>query len=504
MSSRRLFLSAHWVALGIAFLAAIVLSASGCTLNRAGEQEVALAWERHQTTMPNRAGAYAAIPATQPTTDSSGTVPGQPATNLESVDTLREYIILALENNPEILKAGEAARAKAARIPQVTALPDPMLTTRTLPEPVRTAEGDNYFTLGISQRLPLPEKLDRAGKIALQETRGAIAEWEKVRLRVIADVKRAYFQVYVIDRTVEITRENQQLLDGLIDVARGQVAAGKRQQEDVLRAQVEYSSLEARIIELKQSRVSATAMLNMLLNRHPSTPVPSPHTFSIRQLDANLGELLAKAAEVNPELARLRHQIDRDKEAVALARLAYWPDLNLGFEWMSMQPRDAFVPPINPATGKRPKVSQMSEEGTDNWGIMIGINVPIWFEKIEAGIREAKRTLAASNHAYASAKNMVQFRVADALTNVQAQRELAELFDGSIIPQAQQAYQVSRTGYSAGRSDFQYVIDNWQKWLMFTIQYHRAIGALERSVADLEAAIGLSLSELESSSKTEE
>ena len=39
---------------------------------------------------------------------------------------------------------------------------------------------------------------------------------------------------------------------------------------------------------------------------------------------------------------------------------------------------------------------------------------------------------------------------------------------------------------------------------MFTSQYHRAIGALDRSVADHEAAIGLSLSELESSSKTEE
>jgi hypothetical protein len=47
----------------------------------------------------------------------------------------------------------------------------------------------------------------------------------------------------------------------------------------------------------------------------------------------------------------------------------------------------------------------------------------------------------------------------------------------------------------AGTSDFLYVIDNWRKWLVFTIRYHRSLGELERSVADLEQALGLSLTE---------
>ena len=78
---------------------------------------------------------------------------------------------------------------------------------------------------------------------------------------------------------------------------------------------------------------------------------------------------------------------------------------------------------------------------------------------------------------------------------MRAQRDLAALFDTTIIPQAQQTYQVSQASYVAGTSDFLYVIDNWRKWLAFTIQYHRSLGELERSVADLEEAIGLSLPE---------
>lgn len=463
----------------------------GCSLNAVGPQEVSARWEQHEADRPHTADTYAQVATTRPAVQATAT---QPAA-MTAADRLRGYIILALENNPDVRQAEDRARAKAERIAQATGLPDPMLMTRTLPEPVRTAEGDNYFMLAVSQKLPVPEKLDRAGRIALEETRMAIAEWERTRLRVIADVKRAYFRIYIIDRTIAITQDNQNVLRGLIDAVRGQVAAGARRQEDALRAQLELSNLQSRLIELRQQRIASEAMLNTLLNRKPTTPVPSPEPVDIRDVEADVERLFARAVERNPELDRLNRQIDRDRQAVELARLAWWPDFTLGFEWMQMEPRDAFRPPPNPMTGQRPAVSKMSEEGTDNWAITFGFNLPIWFDKVEAGIREARAKLAASMHEYVAGKNRIYFRIQDALANVQAQRQLAELFETTIVPQARQTYEVSQSGYMAGRTDFQYVIDNWQKWIAFTIQYHRAIGELERSIADLEEAIGMSLAD---------
>jgi cobalt-zinc-cadmium efflux system outer membrane protein len=92
----------------------------------------------------------------------------------------------------------------------------------------------------------------------------------------------------------------------------------------------------------------------------------------------------------------------------------------------------------------------------------------------------------------------VYFEIEDALARVRAQQELGVLFRDTIIPQAQQAYEVSRAAYTAGTTGFLFVIDNWRKWLTFTIQYHRALGELERGIADLEQAVGLSLGEAES------
>lgn len=237
------------------------------------------------------------------------------------------------------------------------------------------------------------------------------------------------------------------------------------------------------------------AMLNRVLNRPPTTGVPTLEEFDVRGVGVKLEDLFTAAAGQNPDLLRLKQQLERDRQSVELAKLAYWPDFTLGFEWMYMRPRDAFVPPPNPQTGMLPAINRMSEEGTDNWAITLSVNIPLWIEKIEGGIREAHSRLLATQHEYVATKNRVNFEIEDAFARVQAQRELAAIFKDTIIPQAQQAYEVSRAAYSAGASDFLFVIDNWQKWLMFTIQYHRALGELERSVADLEAAIGLSLSE---------
>ncbi|RME38751.1 MAG: TolC family protein [Planctomycetota bacterium] len=467
------------------------LLATGCSLSHQVREEVHTAFEQRFGNVEAEAAPYAQVPVQHEEGEEAEA--SSPA--LQPARSLRDYLVLALKENPDIKAARETVRARAERVRQVTALPDPFLQTKTLPEPVRTAEGDNPFVLGISQKLPVPAKLDEAGRIALQETRMAIEALQQTRLRVLADVKRTYFRLYVLDRSIEITEANQSLLQGLIDVARTQVAAGRRTQDDVLRAQVELSNLEAELIDLRQRRITAAARLNELLDRSPDEPIPSPEDFDIRRVDLTLDDLFARAEKANPELKRVREQIERDRHGLKLAKLASWPDFSIGFEWILMDPRKPFKPPINLQTGRRPPFSRLSEAATDNWAINVGLSLPIWFDKIQGGIEEARRKLEASRYRYRSARNRIHFQIEDALERVRSQESLARLFRDTIIPQAEQTYRVSQASYSAGTSDFLDVIDNWRKWLVFSIQYYRLLGELERSLADLEQAVGLSLSD---------
>jgi len=483
-------------------LAALVASALlpacvGCTWDRLAAKEVSATLERHERQRSALAAAYAnsvtgpvgnGAPVTQtPDAASQGVT--------TTADPLAALILLALERNPDIRAAAETAQSMAARVPQVTALSDPVLSTKVLPEPIRTAEGDNYFVLGVRQTFPFPEKLDRRGRMALEQAREAIANLGQQRLHVIAEVKRAYFALYVIDRTAQVLRENQDLLRGLIDVARGQLVAGRRSQQDVLRAQVAFAQLESQLVELRQQRSTVEAQINRLSSRPHTTRVEAAPELDIRKWDFDLERLLAHARRSNPRLAALEHMVERDRQAVRLARLAYWPDLTVGFEWITMAPRTAFKPPINPQTGRRPPAPMLSEEASDNWAITASLNLPIWFHKIEAGIREARARLSATQQRYQSMQDTVDYQIQDALARVQAGRELAEIFADTVIPQAKQAYDVSLADYTAGSEDFQAAIDNWQMWLTFATQYHRAVGEFQRSLADLEEALGTAIVE---------
>lgn len=463
---------------------------AGCSLNRQAEKEIWTALEQPHPAAGRRIAAYAAVPqvtgtqppATRAAVSQPVTVPGalQP---MEVPDTLRGYLAYAMEHNPDVQRAAEMARAKAARVPQATALDDPMLMTRTLPLPVQTAGGNNYFNLGLTLRLPVPEKLDRRGRMALEETRAALADYEQVRQRVVGDIKRAWFRLYIIDRSIDVLQQNLDILRSLVDVVRAQVESGQRSQADLLRTYVELSSIDAEMIDLRQQRITVQSMVNALLNRDPTATVPSPAPFGVRQTDLAVEHLFALASRVNPQLAMLQHQVERNRQAMRLAKLAYWPDFNIGFEWMYMRPRQM------PSTTDEP----MFTSGEDSVAILFGFNLPIWSQKIQGGIREAHHQLLAAEMQYDATRNSLDSQMQDSLARVRSQQELAQLFSGTIIPQAREAYQSTLASYRGGRSDFEYLIANWQKWLRFQIQYHRALGELERSVADLEQAIGTSL-----------
>lgn len=496
MNSRRSMANVRGVLRPVLVFAAIlsVVPGSGCALNSQGDREVSAAlaeYERRSNSDPTHyaisKGASEVLGNASPTTQSQ--------VSLVSPNSLAGLIATALERNPEIMSAIDTAKSAASRVPQATALMDPMLMTRTLPEPTRTADGDMVFVLGVSQTLPIPSKLDRRGRAALEEARMAIRELRQTRLRIIAEVKRAYFQLFAVDQAALITRENQALLRDLIEVARGQLVAGKRQQEDILRAQVERSNLESQLVQLAQRRETTVALINSMLDRPPRTSVHSIASYDVRRLSPHLDELLTQAYQRNPELAKIEHQVLRDEHRLELAKLDYIPDFTVGFEWMLMQPRDAFVPPVNPNTGMRPPYNKMSEEGTDSWAITVALNIPAWFERIEAGIREARDRLSASRRQHHAAKNKLTYQIEDALARINSQRDIADLYSTAIIPQAEQAFQVSREGYVTGTSDFQFVIDNWQKWLFFRLEYYRTLADLEQSIADLEQALGVSIVE---------
>ena len=283
-------------------------------------------------------------------------------------------------------------------------------------------------------------------------------------------MEHAFYRLYVVDRSIELTAAHRRSLENIEQVLASQYRVGRAEQQDLLRIQTEIAKLHDDESRLARRRSTTAAWLNQLIDYPPNRDVAETTPLSPRTINADVDRLMALAAEHNPQLAALVHQAERNQAEIELARLARWPDAAVGFEWTYTEPRDPFIPPINPETGAQPPYSSKSDQGDDNWGDHSAVQpADLGLTGLEAAEREARLKLERTEHDRQSAANRIAFEVYDAWTRVQSRQETAALLASTIIPQARQTYEVSLTAYQAGKADFLAVIDNWRRLLDFEL-----------------------------------
>jgi len=329
-------------------------------------------------------------------------------------------------------------------------------------------------SLGVSQGVPLPAKLRSRGRVAEQVVRVALENLRSERLKIVSEVKRAYFGYYLAHVSIDVTNENLGLLQRLRDVAEAKYAAGTAPQQDLLRAEVELYSVSNELITLEQRRRTAMARLNALMDRDVLEDVPAPATLAPFRIGARIEALLARAVEDNPDLAALQEQTGGDLEALRLAELQSYPDLDLG----------ALLTFIS-GSGLSPVAN-----GRDALSLTLGLTLPVWRERIRAGVLERSALVLAGAERYRGARTEVFFAIQDLFVRVDAAYRSAILLRDGILPRARQTVDVSESGYQAGEVDFTTLIDNWQRLLELTLAYHGALATLEEEVAELEQILG--------------
>jgi cobalt-zinc-cadmium efflux system outer membrane protein len=329
--------------------------------------------------------------------------------------------------------------------------------------------------VGVSQKVPFPGKLSARGRIVEDAVRMALANLTDTRIATVAQVQKSYYSYYLADASIEITGQSEQLLRQIHDVAAARYKAGAATQQDVLRAEVELYGLQNDLITLEQQRATARALLNTSMNRAVDAPLPPPQPVALAQVAWKLPQAMQRAVASSPRLARVQAQIERDLETVKLARLNYFPDLTVGYSYTFIS--QSGISPVR--------------TGDDAWNLAFGVNLPIWWQRLRARILEGNAQTLASVEEYAQLRNQLFFQLQDTLVKIDTQYRQAVLLHDLIVPRAWQAVTVSTSSYQAGTVEFTALIDNWRKWLDFSLGYHRALAELEQRFADLQQLIGV-------------
>lgn len=419
-------------------------------------------------------------PATQTleAAEESAVVPTAPLFLPASLN-LEQAVEKALDGNPGLAKMRARAAAMAAMPSQVGSLPDPRIHLNAMNVPTDSFDLDQenmtQLQVGLSQMFPFPGKLGLKKAAAKHESLAAAADVEEARLGLIRNVKKTWWQLYFLDRAVEIINRNQELLRQFVDIARTKYKVGQGLQQDVLLAQLELSKLLNKELELNGMRRKQEAWLNALMNRPTLEAIRLPDQVELDLPPVPTEAVMHQLADGGrPLLAARQQKVDAAHKRLKLARKNYLPDFMLGARYGNRQ-------------GNNPNGTNRADFAS----VMFSMTLPLYaWRKQRMGVVQRTHELTNRELALRYSWEKVQAEISQANSDYTQARDQVELFENGIIPQARQTVDSMLAGYQVNKVDFLNLVRSQITLFKYETLYWKAVSAANQALAKLDAAVG--------------
>jgi outer membrane protein TolC len=178
----------------------------------------------------------------------------------------------------------------------------------------------------------------------------------------------------------------------------------------------------------------------------------------------------------NPELRALDFEIAKNRTKINLAKKDYYPDITLGIDFIDTEDSISATPP--------------SGSGQDPVIAMFSINLPIWREKLDAGLREARYNYRAAWQGRLQKLNTLNAQLKLTLYLFRDGERKIDLYRDTLLPKAVESVKASEASFRVGGSTFLDLIDAQRIMLEFELAYERALSNKAQRLAELEMLIG--------------
>jgi outer membrane protein TolC len=387
----------------------------------------------------------------------------------------------AIAANPSLEASAAEADAAQAGVGSAGRLEDPRFGYEAVNLP--TGDFDFHTTpmsghqLSLQQKLPLPGLLSGQKASARATAEAAEAAYHDRRARLAASIERAWSALAFAQRALEITDQNLELLRQLREIAETKYKVGSGLQQDVLRAQVELTTLLGarlrREAQLKKSEATLMALLDLPGDRK----LPRTEDLDQESSIPELPDLLTRISDASPLLREQQARIEAAEERVRTTELEGFPDVDLRVGYRIREDSG----PDDPAHGQ------------DFFSAGFTLRLPVDRGKWTSKVAEERARLRKAKAEYrASLALLVDEARAAHSELVQADAEVELLVTG-LLPQAHQSLESSRSGYQVARIDFLSLLDSELRLFEAELRLVRARANRRASFAQLEASLGEAL-----------
>jgi cobalt-zinc-cadmium efflux system outer membrane protein len=381
----------------------------------------------------------------------------------------------AVANNPQISAADHGARAARQMAPQVTTLPDPKFTYQQLsvgsPKPFAgyTNSDFAYIGVGASQELPYSGKLRLRGDVAERGADTKQAEVEVTKTSIADAVKADYLQLAYLQQTLGILRQNEAVLDQLIQDATDHYQVGQGMQQDVLQAQVNRTKIVKEITMHHQEMRQIQAHLKGLLNRDQDSPDVVTEDLIATPLRQTSDELLAMVRQNNPQIQVDASSIRTQDAQLASAKREGKPDFEVGYIYQNTD-----------------------RKYRDYYMFTFDVRFPRK-ARVNAEIAEATEKRSESQQALNAHLQQQLVEVQEGYVKAASDEELLKEYREGLIPQSDAAYRASLSAYASNREEFIHVLSYFTDLLSLKLEYAQTLVDHEAALAHLESLTGATL-----------
>jgi cobalt-zinc-cadmium efflux system outer membrane protein len=378
-----------------------------------------------------------------------------------------------MQKNPEIQAARSRFEAATKRPSQAGTLPEPAASYTNLgvghPFSRLNASEFSYQGFGVSQEFPFPGKLALAAEEAKREAEGVQQNYRAVVLDVTARLKVAYYEWLTVNKALELTRKHSDLLSRFEEIARNRYTVGKGLQQDVLKAQLEVSSLEQQLAMLDEKRQRAEAEIASLL-AVPTVAIRPPGDIRASSFSMSLDDLLKASAE-SPRVRAEQKMVDARAVGINRSLKDFRPDFGVNFQWQH--------------TGSN---------FPDYYMTTVEVKIPIYYARKQRYALEGSYSkLREAKQSYQAAQQLSIYQVKDQYLSIQSSERILNLYKTTLIPQAQLIVDSSTSAYEVGSIDFLTLMTNVTNLISLDLQYYDELARHEEAIAKLEPIVGKEL-----------
>lgn len=297
--------------------------------------------------------------------------------SLSAQSELDNYLQTAAENNPGLKVKFSEYMAALQKVPQLGALPDPTVSFGYFIQPVETRLGPQQAKIGVSQMFPWFGSLGAKEDVATQMAKAKYEQFEEAKSKLFYDVKSSWYNLYLTNKAIIITRENIEILHTFQKLAIVKIEAGMASAVDELRVEMELLDLENQLKMLLDDLNVRKIAFNNLLNVDENKQVFIPELLNKDVLNFDREAILDSIRFNNHEVLNLEFQEASWEYQQAAAKKMGSPSFNLGLDYIFVGKSSNEMLPA-------------SESGRDAIIFpMVGIQVPLYRKKYTSMVKEA-------------------------------------------------------------------------------------------------------------------